>query len=267
MYKDTYSRAATARMYQIHLLLRRGGKKRLNCTTLAQTLELSEKTILRDVACMAERLDLPVEFVPRLKRFAYTEPVQAFPAVPMTEGQVVAPLIGQKALELYRRTPFYAQLATSFRRGRKGGACVDPWQQANEAGRFVLFLQPEPADILADAGGRPHFQSLRQPSAKNADPRREIRARPKKIRAHRGKVRAARKNFETSGGNTGGPRWNLPRRGEISPRREEIRACREKVRPRRGKIRARCGKFGRVVKKFARVVRKFGRAAESLTAS
>ena len=116
MYKDSYSRAASARMYQIHLLLRARRKQPLNCTTLARKLEVSEKTILRDVACMVDRLDLPVAFVPRLNSYVYTEPVHGFPAVQMTEGEIVALLIGQKALELYRGTQFHGKLAASFRK-------------------------------------------------------------------------------------------------------------------------------------------------------
>jgi predicted DNA-binding transcriptional regulator YafY len=99
-------------MLRIHDELRRGAFT--NCTKLAGALEVSRKTIVRDIAFMRDRLDLPVEFDPRLNAYRYTHPVSSFPTVQVSEGELLALLVARKALEQYRGTPFHRQLEISF---------------------------------------------------------------------------------------------------------------------------------------------------------
>jgi len=106
------SRPPIERMLRIHEELRRGALT--NCTKLAERLEVSRKTIVRDVAFMRDRLDLPIEFDPRINAYRYTHPVSAFPTVQVTEGELLALLVARKALEQYRGTPFHRQLEASF---------------------------------------------------------------------------------------------------------------------------------------------------------
>ena len=106
------SRPPIERMLRIHEELRRGAFT--NCTKLAGRLEVSRKTIVRDIAFMRDRLDLPVEFDPRLNAYRYTHPVSSFPTVQVTEGELLALLVARKALEQYRGTPFHRQLEASF---------------------------------------------------------------------------------------------------------------------------------------------------------
>jgi predicted DNA-binding transcriptional regulator YafY len=106
------SRPPIERMLRIHEELRRGAFT--NCTKLAERLEVSRKTIVRDVAFMRDRLDLPIEFDPRINAYRYTHPVSAFPTVQVTEGELLALLVARKALEQYRGTPFHRQLEASF---------------------------------------------------------------------------------------------------------------------------------------------------------
>jgi len=108
------SRPPLERMLRIHDELRRGAL--VNCTKLMKTLEVSRKTILRDIAFMRDRLDLPVEFDPRIQAYRYTEPVTAFPTVNVTEGELLALLVAQRALEQYRGTPFHGQLEIAFKK-------------------------------------------------------------------------------------------------------------------------------------------------------
>ena len=70
-----------------------------------QTLEVSRKTVVRDIAFMRDRLDLPIEFDAQIQAYRYTQPVNAFPTVHMTEGELLALLVAQRALEQYRGTP------------------------------------------------------------------------------------------------------------------------------------------------------------------
>jgi proteasome accessory factor B len=99
-------------MLVIHEELKRGAFA--NCTNLATRLEVSTKTIMRDLAFMRDRLDLPLEYDPKLYAYRYTYPVENFPTVQVTEGELVALLVAQKALEQYKGTPYQRQLAIAF---------------------------------------------------------------------------------------------------------------------------------------------------------
>jgi proteasome accessory factor B len=106
------SRPPIERMLRIHEELRRGAFT--NCSKLARLLEVSRKTIIRDIAFMRDRLDLPIEFDAPINAYRYTHPVTAFPTVQVTEGELLALLVARKALEQYRGTPFHRQLEVSF---------------------------------------------------------------------------------------------------------------------------------------------------------
>src|SRR5688572_20740449 len=106
------SRPPIERMLRIHEELRRGAFT--NCTKLAGSLEVSRKTIVRDIAFMRDRLELPIEFDARINAYRYTHPVSGFPTVQVSEGELLALLVARKALEQYRGTPFHRQLEASF---------------------------------------------------------------------------------------------------------------------------------------------------------
>src|SRR5262245_33684644 len=106
------SRPPIERMLRIHEELRRGAFT--NCTKLARILEVSRKTIVRDIAFMRDRLELPIEFDAPINAYRYTHPVSAFPTVQVSEGELLALLVARKALEQYRGTPFHRQLEASF---------------------------------------------------------------------------------------------------------------------------------------------------------
>lgn len=106
------SRPPLERMLRIHDELRRGAL--INCTKLMKTLEVSRKTVVRDIAFMRDRLDLPIEFDAQIQAYRYTHPVNAFPTVHVTEGELLALLVAQRALQQYRGTPFHRQLEIAF---------------------------------------------------------------------------------------------------------------------------------------------------------
>ncbi|MEO6246372.1 MAG: WYL domain-containing transcriptional regulator [Opitutaceae bacterium] len=107
-----FSRPPLERMLRIHEELRRGAFT--NCSKLATKLEVSRKTIARDIAFMRDRLELPIEFDAPINAYRYTQPVSAFPTVQVSEGELLALLVARKALEQYRGTPFHRQLEASF---------------------------------------------------------------------------------------------------------------------------------------------------------
>lgn len=115
------SRPPLERMLRIHDELRRGALT--NCTKLMKLLEVSRKTVVRDINFMRDRLDLPIEYDPLIQAYRYTQPVTAFPTVNVTEGELLALLVAQRALEQYRGTPFHRQLEVAF--GKLAGGLRD----------------------------------------------------------------------------------------------------------------------------------------------
>ncbi len=99
-------------MMFIHEELRRGSA--VTGTTFGARLEASTKTIMRDLAFMRDRLDLPLEYDARAHTYRYTHPVASFPTVQVTEGELLALLVARRALEQYRGTPFHRQLSIAF---------------------------------------------------------------------------------------------------------------------------------------------------------
>lgn len=109
---EKLSRPPLERMLRIHEELRRGTLT--NCTKLAASLEVSRKTVVRDIAFMRDRLDLPIEYDAQIQAYRYTHPVNAFPTVQVTEGELMALLVARRALEQYQGTPFHRQLELAF---------------------------------------------------------------------------------------------------------------------------------------------------------
>ena len=65
---------------------------------------------------MRYRLGLPIDYHPREFGFYYTEPVTAFPNIEVSEGEITALLVAQKALAQYKGTPFEGPLHSAFRK-------------------------------------------------------------------------------------------------------------------------------------------------------
>lgn len=87
-----------------------------NCRQIARQLEVSPKTIQRDVDFMRYRLGLPIEYDQLRFGFYYSEPVTSFPNIEVSEGEITALFVAQKALAQYKGTPFERPLHTAFRK-------------------------------------------------------------------------------------------------------------------------------------------------------
>ncbi len=112
------SRPPLERMLRIHEELRHN--RTVNCTHLCAQLEVTRKTIVRDIAFMRERLDLPVDFDRSAQTYRYAKPVEVFPTVQVTEGELLALLVARRALEQYQGTPFHHQLEVAFEKLTNG---------------------------------------------------------------------------------------------------------------------------------------------------
>ena len=99
-------------MLQVHEHLQSG--RRTNCRTLADALEVSKRTILRDIDFMRDQLGLPIEYDHGSHGFFYTREVVQFPTVKISEGELVALSVARKALTQYRGTPYEKPLRDAF---------------------------------------------------------------------------------------------------------------------------------------------------------
>src|SRR5882762_1118069 len=108
------SRPPLERMLRIHRAIQAG--KYPNATALAGELEVSTKSIYRDIEFMRDRLELPVEFDGARNGFHYTEEVSNFPTLQITEGELFALLVAEKALQQYRGTAFERPLLSAFKK-------------------------------------------------------------------------------------------------------------------------------------------------------
>lgn len=108
------SRPPLERMLRIHQAIQSGSYP--NARSLAEELEVSAKSIHRDLEFMRDRLDLPLEFNRARLGYFYTEEVNAFPTVQITEGELFALLVAEKALQQYRGTSFEKPLLSALRK-------------------------------------------------------------------------------------------------------------------------------------------------------
>ena len=109
-----HSRPPLARMLHIHQAIQSG--KFPNATQLAAELEVSTKSVQRDLEFMRDQLDLPLQYHPQKFGYHYTEEVSSFPTLHITEGELVALVIAEKALQQYRGTQFEKPLLSAIRK-------------------------------------------------------------------------------------------------------------------------------------------------------
>lgn len=108
------SRPPLERMLKIHSAIQSG--KFPNATTLACEMEVSTKSIHRDLEFMRDRLDLPLEYHPQRFGYHYTQEVSSFPTLQITEGELFAMVVAEKALQQYRGTTFEKPLLSAFKK-------------------------------------------------------------------------------------------------------------------------------------------------------
>jgi predicted DNA-binding transcriptional regulator YafY len=103
-----------ARMEQIYRAIKT--QRRPNCSSLAEKLEVSAKTIQRDIDYIRYQLNLPIEYDQERHGFYFTEAVTHFPSVHITESELIALLVARKAVEQYANTAFQKPLADAFQK-------------------------------------------------------------------------------------------------------------------------------------------------------
>jgi proteasome accessory factor B len=101
-------------MLRIHQALQSSGFP--NASKLAREIEVATKTIHRDIEFMRDRLNLPIEYDASRNGYFYTGEVSAFPTMQITEGEIFALVVAEKALQQYRGTSFEKPLLSAIRK-------------------------------------------------------------------------------------------------------------------------------------------------------
>jgi proteasome accessory factor B len=87
-----------------------------NRTQLARSIEVTTKTVQRDLDYMRYQLNLPIEFDYARGGYYFTKTIIDLPLFQLTESELVSVFVAQKALEAYRGTPFEQPLRTAFQK-------------------------------------------------------------------------------------------------------------------------------------------------------
>lgn len=77
---------------------------------IARELELSDRTIRRNIEFMRDVLGAPIEYDPSKKGFYYSQPHWSLPSIQLTEGELLGLVLTQMALSAYKGTPLEGYL-------------------------------------------------------------------------------------------------------------------------------------------------------------
>jgi proteasome accessory factor B len=137
--KKPMTRPPLERMQRIFRIIKEGGHP--SRITLAKEIEVTTKTIQRDIDFMRDRLHLPIAHNREKNGYEFTTPVEAFPMLELNNAELVAVFVAQKALGQFKGTPFENPLRSAFEKltsGLKGKVSV-PWLEADSLISFRNF--------------------------------------------------------------------------------------------------------------------------------
>ncbi|MBL6766247.1 MAG: WYL domain-containing protein [Verrucomicrobiae bacterium] len=140
---ELHSRPPLERMMRIHERIKQG--RFPNCNDFSAELEMSARTIKRDIDFMKYRLNLPIEYDARKYGYYYSAAVDQFPSVPVTEAEIFALMVAHEAVAQYRGTPFEQPLQTAFAKltGQLDGNNAFTMANLHEALSFRPFAPEE----------------------------------------------------------------------------------------------------------------------------
>ena len=81
-----------------------------NSKAIARKLELSDRTIRRNIEFMRDVLGAPIEYNASKKGYHYAEPGWSLPGIQLTEGELLGLVLTQMALNAYKGTPLESYL-------------------------------------------------------------------------------------------------------------------------------------------------------------
>lgn len=101
-------------MLHIHNSIQTG--KFPNANTLGKELEVSARSVGRDIEFMRERMSIPIRYDEVQHGFYYDGEVAAFPSLTISEGELFALAVAEKALQQYRGTSFERPLMSALKK-------------------------------------------------------------------------------------------------------------------------------------------------------
>src|SRR6201997_698264 len=113
-----------------------------NRTKLAETIEVTTKTIQRDIDYMRYQMSVPIEFDFARGGYYFTRPITDLPLFQLTEAELVSVFVAQKALEAYKGTAFEQPLLAAFQKlqAATGSANISvSWEDLDSAISFRQF--------------------------------------------------------------------------------------------------------------------------------
>jgi predicted DNA-binding transcriptional regulator YafY len=106
------SRPPLARITIIDQAIRAGDWP--NASSLGNQLEVSPRTIQRDLVFLRDQLKAPLAFDPVRNGYCYTQADYQLPFFRLTEGELVALFLADRLLRQYRGTPYEEDLRRAF---------------------------------------------------------------------------------------------------------------------------------------------------------
>ncbi|MDH7577081.1 MAG: transcriptional regulator [Bacillota bacterium] len=100
-------RGALARIYIIDQMIREG--KYPNVPALAEKLEVSKRTVERDLEAMRDLMSAPLAYSRKRRGYFYREEF-VLPRLDLSEGELIGLLLGEKLLGHYAGTPYEAMV-------------------------------------------------------------------------------------------------------------------------------------------------------------
>jgi predicted DNA-binding transcriptional regulator YafY len=134
---QVYSRAPLARAVRIRQMLQRGTFP--NCSTMARELEVSEKTVMRDLEFVRTRWEWPIEYDPARRGYFFSKPVVGFGGPEVSEAELFALLIARDAMAQYKGTPFQSPIEEAL---RKLSMALEPKAQMAEGVANLFSFRP-----------------------------------------------------------------------------------------------------------------------------
>lgn len=102
------------RLILIDQLIR--GRGYPNVPSLVGRLEVSDRTVYRDLEYLRDRLSAPIEFDTEKNGYYYTEESYYLPAIPLTEGELFYFLIARRIIDSYHGTPLHQIFEDIYRK-------------------------------------------------------------------------------------------------------------------------------------------------------
>ena len=87
-----------------------------NAASLARQLEVTERTIHRDIDCLRDQLGAPIEYDSSRRGYHYTEDSYRLALPQVTEGECLALFLAERLLQQYKGSPLADDLQRLFRK-------------------------------------------------------------------------------------------------------------------------------------------------------